>query len=53
MTGGFVGPAVVGGMVDLTGWGLMLVDAALLAALAVVVVVRIQILRRGTDGPAL
>lgn len=52
-TGGFLGPAAVGGMVDLTGWDLMLADAALLAALAVVVVVRIQVLRRGTSGAAL
>lgn len=53
MTGGFVGPAVVGGMVDLAGWTLMLVDAALLAALAVVVVVRIQVMRRTMSGAAL
>ena len=52
-TGGFVGPALVGGMVDLTGWDLMLVDAALLAALAVVVVVRIQVLRRTMSDAAL
>jgi hypothetical protein len=49
MTGGLVGPAAVGGMVDLTGWDLMLVDAAL----AVVVVVRIQVLRRNIPGAAL
>jgi MFS family permease len=53
MTGGFVGPAVVGGMVDLAGWGLMLVDAALLAALAAVVVLRIQVMRRTMSGAAL
>lgn len=53
LTGGFVGPAVVGGMVDLTGWHLMLVDTALLAALAVVVVLRIIVMRRDTSGPAL
>jgi len=52
-TGGFVGPAAVGGMVDLTSWDLMLVEAALLAVLAIVVVLRIQVLRRGTAGAAL
>jgi MFS family permease len=52
-TGGFVGPALVGGMVDLTSWDLMLVDAALLAVLAVVVVMRIQVLRRSMAGAAL
>lgn len=52
-TGGFVGPALVGGMVDLTSWDFMLVDAALLAVLAVVVVARIQVLRRTMAGAAL
>ncbi|MDQ3786283.1 MAG: MFS transporter, partial [Actinomycetota bacterium] len=40
-SGGFVGPAVVGGMVDLTSWDLMLVEAALLAVLAVLVALRV------------
>jgi MFS family permease len=53
MSGGFVGPAVVGGMVDLTSWNLMLVDAALLATLAVAVVVRILVLRRDLPGAGL
>jgi MFS family permease len=52
-TGGFLGPAAVGGMVDLTSWDLMLVEAALLAALAIVVVLRIQVVRRGHPGAAL
>ncbi|TDV57893.1 MFS transporter [Actinophytocola oryzae] len=51
MSGGFVGPAVVGGVVDLTGWRFMLVDTAVLAALAVVVALRIQASRR--DGATL
>jgi MFS family permease len=53
MTGGLVGPVAVGGMVDFTGWDLMLVDAALFAALAIVVVVRIQVLQRGSSRAAL
>ncbi|MET1071062.1 MAG: MFS transporter [Umezawaea sp.] len=49
--GGLVGPTVVGGMVDFTGWRFMLLDAGLLAALAVVAVLRIQVLaRRRTSG---
>ncbi|WNV86138.1 MFS transporter [Umezawaea sp. Da 62-37] len=44
--GGLVGPTVVGGMVDVTGWRFMLLDAGLLAALAVVAVLRIQVLAR-------
>ncbi|MFI5592191.1 MFS transporter [Amycolatopsis sp. NPDC051758] len=46
--GGFLGPAVVGGMVDITGWNLMPIDAAVLAVFAVAAVVRV--LRR--RGPA-
>ncbi len=49
-TGGFVGPAVIGGMVDLTNWDLMPVEAAVLA---VVVILRVQVLRRHTTGDAL
>lgn len=44
--GAFAGPALVGGMVDLTGWHTMLLDVALLAALAIVVVLRVQRLQR-------
>jgi MFS family permease len=46
--GGFLGPAIVGGMVDITGWPLMLVDIAAVAALATVVVTRISALQRRT-----
>jgi MFS family permease len=45
-TGGFLGPAAVGAMVDLTGWDLMLLDIALVAALAALVVVRLIRLQR-------
>ncbi|HWO61725.1 MAG TPA: MFS transporter [Umezawaea sp.] len=49
--GGLIGPTVVGGMVDVTGWRFMLLDAGLLAALAVAAVLRIQVLaRRRTSG---
>jgi MFS family permease len=47
--GGFLGPAVVGGMVDITGWDLMPVDAAVLAVFAVAAVVRV-LRRRGPAG---
>jgi hypothetical protein len=46
--GGFLGPAVVGGMVDLTGWPLMLVDIAAVASLSIVAVSRIGVLQRRT-----
>jgi len=39
--GGFAGPAVVGAMVDVTGWDLMLLDIAVVTSLAVVVVWRL------------
>jgi MFS family permease len=52
-SGGFAGPALVGGMVDLTSWDLMLVEAALIAVFAVLVVLRIIALRRTTSGAAL
>ncbi|GGP79354.1 MFS transporter [Saccharothrix coeruleofusca] len=45
-TGGSLGPAAVGAMVDLNGWRFMLVDAALLAVLAIVVVLRIDVIQR-------
>ncbi|MBP2472542.1 MFS family permease [Crossiella equi] len=38
--GGFLGPALVGAMVDVTGWHLMPVDIALVTCLALVVVAR-------------
>ncbi|WP_328649429.1 MFS transporter [Amycolatopsis sp. NBC_00348] len=51
-TGGFLGPAVVGGMVDVTGWRLMPIDAALLAVFALGAVVRIELLRRRSSSEA-
>ncbi|MEV8431322.1 MFS transporter [Streptomyces chartreusis] len=44
--GGFLGPALVGGMVDLNGWSLMLVDIAAVALLAIIVIARMGTLRR-------
>lgn len=44
--GGFLGPALIGGMVDVNGWSLMLVDIAAVALLALVVIARIGTLRR-------
>lgn len=46
--GGFLGPAVVGGMVDITGWPLMLTDIAMVATLSIIVVARISVLQRRT-----
>jgi MFS family permease len=46
--GGFLGPALVGAMVDVTGWPLMLLDIAAVTALSVIVVVRISTLQRRT-----
>ncbi|CAM5699693.1 MFS transporter [Streptomyces canus] len=51
-SGGFIGPALVGGMVDITGWPLMLVDVALVAVSSVVVVARISSLQRRVAVPA-
>ncbi|MFB6639847.1 MFS transporter [Streptomyces chartreusis] len=50
--GGFLGPALVGGMVDLNGWSLMLVDIAAVALLAIIVIARMGTLRR-RSAPAL
>lgn len=44
--GGFLGPALVGGMVDVNGWSLMLVDIAAVALLAIIVIARMSTLRR-------
>ncbi|MFJ8632471.1 MFS transporter [Streptomyces sp. NPDC093568] len=44
--GGFLGPALVGGMVDVNGWSLMLVDIAAIALLAIGVIARMGTLRR-------
>lgn len=44
----FWSPAVVGGMVDITGWPLMLIDIATVASLSIIVVVRISVHQRST-----
>ncbi|MCX2955101.1 MFS transporter [Lentzea sp. NEAU-D7] len=44
--GGFAGPGLVGAMVDVTGWRYMLLDIALLAAIAAAVVMRVSVLSR-------
>lgn len=52
--GGFAGPALVGGMVDVTGWRFMLLDVGVVTAVAVLLVARVAVLqRRRTDGRAL
>jgi MFS family permease len=50
--GGFLGPAVVGAAVDLTGWAAMLIDIAVLAGLAVLVIIIVERLRRKHSAPA-
>ncbi|MFJ7217598.1 MFS transporter [Amycolatopsis sp. NPDC098790] len=44
--GGFAGPALVGGMVDVTGWRFMLLDVGVVTAVAVLLVARVAALRR-------
>ncbi|GHH40389.1 MFS transporter [Lentzea cavernae] len=44
--GGFIGPGVVGAMVDVTGWRYMLLDIALVTALATLAIVRVGVLGR-------
>jgi MFS family permease len=52
--GGFLGPAVVGGMVDLTTWPLLLIHVAIIAVVAVLVVARVSALqRRSSSGRVL
>jgi MFS family permease len=52
--GGFLGPAVVGGMVDLTGWPLLPLHVAIVGLLAVLAVARISaVQRRSSAGRAL
>jgi MFS family permease len=52
--GGFLGPALVGGMVDVTGWPSMLLDVGVVTAIAVLLVARVAVLqRRRTDGRVL
>ncbi|MDG6106326.1 MFS transporter [Dactylosporangium aurantiacum] len=51
--GGFGGPALIGAVVDLTGWSGMLLDIAVLATLAGLVLGRLQRLqRRHAETPA-
>ncbi|OLF13587.1 MFS transporter [Actinophytocola xanthii] len=49
--GGFLGPTVVGAMVDVTGWRLMLVDVALVTLLAIAIVSRILVLQGRRAAP--
>ncbi|MEU3644753.1 MFS transporter [Lentzea sp. NPDC034063] len=44
--GGFIGPGVVGAMVDITGWRYMLLDISLITALATAVILRVAVLSR-------
>jgi MFS family permease len=44
--GGFIGPGVVGAMIDITGWRYMLLDIALITALATAVILRVAVLSR-------
>ncbi|ADJ47143.1 major facilitator transporter [Amycolatopsis mediterranei S699] len=54
VSGGFLGPAVVGGLVDLTGWPLLLLHVAIVALLAVLAVGRVSARqRRSSAGRAL
>jgi MFS family permease len=43
MSGGFIGPALVGGLVDLAGWRWMLLDIAVFSAIAVAIVARVRL----------
>ncbi|SDF74464.1 Na+/melibiose symporter [Lentzea fradiae] len=45
-TGGFLGPGLVGAMIDITGWRYMFADIALLCALATAVVLRVAFINR-------
>ncbi|MEU6136580.1 MFS transporter [Nocardioides sp. NPDC047086] len=47
--GAFLGPALIGGAVDVLGWPTMLLDIAVVTAGAVVIVVRIDRLQRRGD----
>jgi MFS family permease len=52
--GGFAGPALIGAVVDLTGWNWMLLAIALLATLAILVTARLghlNRLHRTTESP--
>jgi Na+/melibiose symporter-like transporter len=47
--GAFLGPALIGGAVDLAGWSTMLIDIAVLATVAIVIVLRIDRRQRATE----
>lgn len=49
-TGGFLGPGLVGTMIDITGWRYMFADIALLCALATAVVLRVAVINRRHAG---
>ena len=51
--GGFAGPALIGGVVDLVGWDSMLLDIAVLAVLSILVLVRLGRLQTRTEAPIL
>jgi MFS family permease len=51
-SGGSLGPAVVGAMVDLTGWRFMLLDVAILATVAVMAALALAAQRRRHATPA-
>jgi MFS family permease len=52
--GGFLGPALVGGMVDMAGWSSMLIDAGIIAIVAVLAAARVHVLqRRSPTGQAM
>ncbi|MEV5713061.1 MFS transporter [Amycolatopsis mediterranei] len=54
VSGGFLGPALVGGLVDLTGWPLLPLHVAIVALIAVLAVARVSALqRRSAAGRAL
>lgn len=48
--GGFAGPALVGGMVDVTGWPFMLLDVGIVTVLAVLAIARVAVLQRRHGG---
>ncbi|GAA5104997.1 MFS transporter [Alloalcanivorax gelatiniphagus] len=50
--GAFVGPALIGGAVDVAGWSTMLLDVAVVAAVAILVVVKVHRLQLATDAEA-
>lgn len=47
--GAFAGPAIVGGVVDIAGWSTMLLDIAMLATVAILIVLRVHRLQSVTE----